>query len=76
MQKIMLDVVNGTELVGTADTELGPITLELVEEHGPAGGNPILGLTGEPGALLVWLLREYTSGNLADALYFLTESTK
>lgn len=83
---IELDLVlNENERVeDLAETAFGPVSFELVQEHGPAGGNPVYRLTGTDGQLLCWLLEHYTvpgmlTGNVQkhykeavnDALYFL-----
>ena len=73
---IQLDIVDFEELRESLSTPLGEITTRLVEVFGPAGGNPIYSFTGEEGALLLWLLEHYTSGqryreSVNEALYFL-----
>lgn len=69
---IELDVTDAESLVAYgADTELGHLTFALVSESGPAGGNPVVSVTGEGEALLFWLLRDYTDGNLNNAMHYL-----
>lgn len=73
MQKsITLDLVIEDEAPTTEATQLGEVTFKLIEKYGPAGGNPVYELTGEDGALLIWLLQHYTQGDVEDALYILT----
>lgn len=72
MLGIELDVTKYVDLVEKPqETALGPVTFELVTESGPANC-PIVRATGESGALLLWLLDEYTAGDVNDAVYRLT----
>lgn len=53
---------------------LGAVLVEVVDEHGPAGGNPVCRVSGSEAAVLVWLLREYVGaveGALGQALELL-----
>lgn len=45
----------------------------MVQEVGPAGGNPVVELTGTAPSLLAWLLTEYTD-SLNEALGILGEN--
>lgn len=73
---INLDIADFDQLEASLLTPLGRLTTELVEAHGPAGGNPIYAFTGSEAALLVWLLKEYTFGDVDEALHYLTGSTR
>lgn len=61
---IELDVVTDHE--GTADWEPGGslhldgVSARMVEQVGPAGGNPLVELTGTLNALAAWLWVHYT----------------
>lgn len=62
---LKLDVVAAED--ATWDTGAGLVTVTIVDQHGPGGQNPVAKLTGEPPALLAWLLNEYVS-SLDEAL--------
>jgi hypothetical protein len=61
------------ELEGLA--ELGAVMVEVVQAHGPGGGNPVVRASGSVGAVLAWLLEEYTSGDMDAALDLLRPGT-
>lgn len=42
--------------------ELGAVVVEIVNPHGPGGGNPVVHVTGSAGALTAWLVAEYLGG--------------
>lgn len=46
----------------------GPVEIRVVNPHGPGGGNPVIAVAGNAGAVLDWLLAEYVMGSLDDAL--------
>lgn len=70
MQNISLelDAVDGTELVGNTDTGFGFVDVTLVTEHGPAGGNPVIRVSGPAPSVLAWLLNAYTDGDYDAAI--------
>jgi len=68
---IVLDCIDGQNLVGEQFTESGPVTIELLELVGPGGGNPVVKVEGTAPRVLDWLLTEYTAGNLDEALEIL-----
>jgi hypothetical protein len=53
-----------TALEGEHDHGAGVVKLEVLDEHGPGGGWPVIQLTGTAPALLAFLLRHYTGGQL------------
>jgi len=53
-----------TELEGTHDHGAGPVTVTVVNETGPGGGWPEVKLEGTAPALLAFLLKHYTGGEL------------
>jgi hypothetical protein len=58
---IQLDVCDSEDLLmAPVATPFGEVEVKLIEEHGPAGGNPIYSFTGEAGAVFFWVLTHYT----------------
>ena len=64
-------------LEGTHDHGAGPVTVTVLREHGPGGGWPEVKFEGTAPALLAFLLKHYTGGELTGpngALSLLEES--
>jgi hypothetical protein len=51
-------------LEGTHDHGAGPVTVTVLQENGPGGGNPEVKFDGNAPALLAFLLKHYTGGQL------------
>lgn len=56
------------DLEGTEDNGIGEVTVKVLSWHGPGGGNPAIEVTGSREAVLDWLLRHYTAGDMREAL--------
>jgi hypothetical protein len=53
-----------TALEGTHDHGAGPVTVTVLREVGPGGGWPEVSFEGTAPALLAFLLKHYTGGQL------------
>ncbi len=53
-----------TALEGTHDHGAGPVTVTVLQARGPGGGNPEVSFEGTAPALLPFLLKHYTGGEL------------
>jgi hypothetical protein len=72
---VILDFVNEggvlADIEGGEDNGLGEVTCDVRDWHGPGGGNPEVEVTGPRPAVLDWLLRHYTAGDMTEALMYL-----
>lgn len=72
---LQLDVVGADDGPWELDAtrHLGTVMLEVVDPHGPGGGNPVVNVSGPEAAVMAWLLLEYVAGDnaVAEALELL-----
>lgn len=67
-----LDIVNeDDEDLSALRARWPKVTFDVVTEHGPGGGWPVVKVSGDRADVRDWLITDYTAGDITDAEYYL-----